>query len=112
MNMLRGILSYTSAFLMKETTVALKQPRLIVGLIVGPFLLLLLFGLGFTGKREPFEAVLVVPEGANVPTHPTTYRRFFHWALHLTGGARRDARRTRSSTSATGRRFPYCRATG
>jgi ABC-2 type transport system permease protein len=80
---LRRILIRTSAFLVKESVVALKQPRLILSLIVGPFLLLFLFGLGFTGDREPFETVLVLPDDAAVPTDVESYDDFFLWSLRL-----------------------------
>jgi ABC-2 type transport system permease protein len=56
---------------------------LVLSVIVGPFVLLLLFGLGFTGRREPFEVVLVVPDRPNVPTKTAVYRDFFLWSLRL-----------------------------
>jgi ABC-2 type transport system permease protein len=81
--MLRRIITRTSAFLVKESVVALGQPRLILSLVVGPFLLLFLFGLGFSGRREPFDVALVVPDRATVPTSVDVYRDFFLWSLRL-----------------------------
>ena len=43
------ILIRTSSFLRKEVFEVLRQPRLLLTLIVGPFLILLIFGLGFIG---------------------------------------------------------------
>ncbi|MGI8552209.1 MAG: ABC transporter permease [Dehalococcoidia bacterium] len=73
----------TAAFLVKELVVALGQPRLLLSVIVGPFLLLFLFGLGFTGQRDPFRIMLVVPKQQGVPTQTDFYRRFFFWQLKL-----------------------------
>jgi len=56
-----------SSFLIKEIVDVLQQPRLMVTLILGPFLILLLFGLGFTGAQRPVEAILVVPPDAELP---------------------------------------------
>jgi ABC-2 type transport system permease protein len=83
MSVLRSVLVRSSALLVKESVAALKQPRLLLSLIVGPFLLLLLFGLGFTGRREPFETVLVLPDAAAVPTDVESYRDYFLWSLDL-----------------------------
>jgi ABC-2 type transport system permease protein len=74
-----------SAFFRKELIVTLGQRRLIVSVIFGPFLLLALFGAGFTGRGQSYRTVLVVPARANVPTDVGFYRPFFLWSLSLTG---------------------------
>ncbi|MCZ7572303.1 MAG: ABC transporter permease [Ardenticatenaceae bacterium] len=56
-----------TAFLAKEVLDVMRQPRLVLVLILGPFLILLLFGLGFTGKQAPVPVILVIPEGAQLP---------------------------------------------
>src|SRR5690349_18155507 len=55
------------AFITKEVLDVLRQPRLILVLIAGPFLILLLFGLGFTGKQAPVNTILVIPDDAQLP---------------------------------------------
>jgi ABC-2 type transport system permease protein len=55
------------SFLVKEVLDVLQQPRLVITLIVGPFVILLVFGLGFVGKQGPVSAVVVVPSGAELP---------------------------------------------
>lgn len=55
------------AFLAKEVLDIMRQPRLVLVLILGPFLILLLFGLGFTGKQAPVPVILVIPEAAQLP---------------------------------------------
>ncbi len=72
-----------SAFFVKEAAVALGQRRLILSVIVGPFLLLLLFGVGFTGSRAPYKTILVVPDRPGIPTSVDAYRGFFLWSLRL-----------------------------
>lgn len=63
MTHLHGIL----AFLAEEILDVVRQPRLVFMLILGPFLILLIFGLGFTGQQAPVETVIVLPEGVEVP---------------------------------------------
>ncbi len=50
-----------SAFLGKEIFSILRQPRLILTLALGPFLILALFGLGFRNNGKPFRALFVAP---------------------------------------------------
>ncbi len=73
------------AFVEKELRVALGQRRLILALVVGPFLLLIFFGIGFTGSSRQMEAYLVVPDRPSIPTQLAFYNRYFHWSLTLSG---------------------------
>lgn len=50
------------SFLMKEINEVRRQPRLILSLILGPFLILLLFGAGYQTSRPNLRMILVVPE--------------------------------------------------
>jgi ABC-2 type transport system permease protein len=54
-----------SAFLGKEIREILRQPWLVVRLILGPFLILLLVGLGYSNQARVLRAMFVVP--ANEP---------------------------------------------
>jgi len=47
-------------FFAKEVLSVLRQPRLIMTLVIGPFLILLLFGLGFRSNPPEFRTVLVL----------------------------------------------------
>lgn len=49
------------AFLAKEVLDVVRQPRLLFILILGPFLILLLFGVGYTGRQEPVPMAIVAP---------------------------------------------------
>lgn len=55
------------AFITKEILDVMRQPRLILVLIAGPFLILLLFGIGFTGRQSAVTTILVIPENAELP---------------------------------------------
>lgn len=49
-----------SAFLGREIFAVLRQPMLILTLILGPFLILLLFGLGFRNEAQPMRTLFVI----------------------------------------------------
>jgi ABC-2 type transport system permease protein len=51
-----------SAFLRKEIANVLRQPRLIITLVLGPFLILLIFGLGFSGEAPKLRTLFVARE--------------------------------------------------
>ena len=49
------------AFFAKELAEIRRQPRLLLSLVLGPFLILLIFGLGFSGEQPKLQTLLVVP---------------------------------------------------
>jgi ABC-2 type transport system permease protein len=61
-----GRLVRTVAFLRKDFFEVLRQPRLLITLVLGPFLILLLFGIGYSPARPGLNAVLVVPPGSGL----------------------------------------------
>lgn len=48
-----------SSFFRKEVVEVLRQPKLVLTLILGPFLILLLFGLGYTNQQDPAKTIIV-----------------------------------------------------
>jgi ABC-2 type transport system permease protein len=59
---MRSIISpfvQTFAFFGKELAEVLRQPRLILSLILGPFLILLLFGIGYRNQPRPVRTLFV-----------------------------------------------------
>lgn len=50
------------AFLRKDLMEVLRQPRMVLMLIIGPFLILLAFGLGYDASRPALDAILVMDE--------------------------------------------------
>jgi ABC-2 type transport system permease protein len=47
----------------KELTQVRRRPGAFVSLVLGPFLVMALFGVGYTGVRSPLETVVVIPPG-------------------------------------------------
>lgn len=50
-----------SAFLRKELAETLRQPRLLLTLVLGPFLILLIFGIGYRNQARVLRTLFVVP---------------------------------------------------
>src|SRR5689334_10308955 len=50
------------SFFSKEVNEIRRQPKLILSLLLGPFLILLLFGIGYQGERPKLRTALVVPQ--------------------------------------------------
>lgn len=55
------------SFFFKEVNEILRQPRLVLSLIMGPFLVLLLFGLSYGGGVPEFRVAVVVPPNSLTP---------------------------------------------
>jgi ABC-2 type transport system permease protein len=77
MRSISGFFIRTSAFIQKELVEILRQTRLLLALVLGPFLILLLFGLGFRDEARVLRALFVVPPNepameAAVQEHATT----------------------------------------
>src|SRR4051794_31035668 len=58
-----------AAFARKEAVDVLHQPRLLLTLVAGPFVILLLFGLGYRDTPPPMRTLFVAPQGS-----PFTHR--------------------------------------
>ncbi len=61
--MIKGVVRIL-AFLGKEIAEIRRQPRLVLSLVMGPFLILLIFGLGYSGEQPKLKTILVVPPGS------------------------------------------------
>lgn len=59
--MLRSIIR-VSAYITKEISELIRQPRLLFGLILTPFLILFLVGIGFRDEAREFQTLFVVPQ--------------------------------------------------
>lgn len=58
-----GFFIRISAFISKELAMIFRQTRLLLALIIGPFLILLLFGLAFRDESQSLRTLYVIPEG-------------------------------------------------
>jgi ABC-2 type transport system permease protein len=61
------------AFVGKEITEVIRRPGAIVSLILGPFLIMAVFGMGYQGYRRPLQTIIVVPPESGLPTELETY---------------------------------------
>ncbi len=61
------------AFVGKELVEILRRPGAAGTLVLGPFLVVLLFGIGYQGYRAGLRAVFYVPATSGLPTYPAAY---------------------------------------
>lgn len=66
MGKIAGSIIRTSAFLRKEIFEILRQPKLILSLVLGPFLILLIFGIGYRNEPQDLRTLFVAPEGSGM----------------------------------------------
>ena len=71
------------AFVGKELVETVRRPGAIVSLVVGPFLIMAVFGLGFSGIRRPLETIVVVQPASGLPTTADDYQELAGPALHI-----------------------------
>jgi ABC-2 type transport system permease protein len=70
---LKSLIRVTS-FVGKELRELRRRPGVIATLVLGPLLVMLLFGIGYEGQRRPFTADIVLPPGSSMPTDPAFYQ--------------------------------------
>jgi ABC-2 type transport system permease protein len=66
MDRLGKSLIHIIGFIRKEIFEILRQPRLILSLVLGPFLILLVFGLGYRNEPRDLRTRFVAPEGSQL----------------------------------------------
>jgi ABC-2 type transport system permease protein len=71
------------AFIGKELVETVRRPGAIISLIVGPFLIMAVFGAGFTGYRRPLETIVVAPASSELPADAQSYQELAGPALHI-----------------------------
>ena len=63
------------AFIGKELIDVLRRPGALLSLVLGPFLILAVFGYGYHGLGDPLRAIVVVPPESGLPTDLATYQK-------------------------------------
>lgn len=80
----------------KELVEVVRRPGALLSLILGPFLIMAIFGIGYSGYRRPLATVIVVPEGSGLPTDVASYSELSGTGLEIvdvtTDPASADAR--------------------
>jgi len=62
------------AFIGKELIEVRRRPGAIISLILGPFLIMSVFGLGYNGYRRPLQTIIVIPPQSGLPSDLSRYR--------------------------------------
>jgi ABC-2 type transport system permease protein len=63
----------TSAFLRKEIVEIIRQPRLLLTLVLGPFLILFIFGIGYRNQPRSLRTLFVIPENSQMRSRVQDY---------------------------------------
>lgn len=72
------------AFVGKELIETIRRPGAILSLVLGPFLIMAVFGLGYSGVRRPVETVIVASASSKVvPTDVAMYQDLAGPAFHI-----------------------------
>jgi ABC-2 type transport system permease protein len=71
------------AFVGKEIIETLRRPGAILSLVLGPFLIMAVFGLGYSGVKRPLETVVVAPATSGLPSDVQTYQELAGGGLHI-----------------------------
>jgi ABC-2 type transport system permease protein len=64
------------ALIGKELVETFRRPGALASLIIGPFLILATFGLGYESVRDPFRTVVVIPPESGLPADMAAYEAF------------------------------------
>ena len=71
------------AFVGKELVETIRRPGALVSLVLGPFLIMAVFGAGFSGVRRPLETVIVIPDSSQLPRDAEQYQELAGAPLHI-----------------------------
>jgi ABC-type Na+ efflux pump permease subunit len=58
----------------KEIVEVMRRPGAVISLVLGPFLILAVFGFGYQGIKRDLAAIVVVDPGSKLPTDLATYQ--------------------------------------
>jgi ABC-2 type transport system permease protein len=83
---MRGLVTMVQRLLAivgKELIEVIRRPGALVSLVLGPFIIMALFGAGYGGFRRPLETIVVVPPGSSIPTDAASYQKLAGTGLHI-----------------------------
>jgi ABC-2 type transport system permease protein len=67
----------------KELISVVRRPGALLSLVLGPFLIMALFGIGYSGYRRPLDTVVVVPSSVGLSADAKTYQDVAGEGLHV-----------------------------
>ena len=74
-----------TSFIGKELREVVRRPGVLLSLVLGPFLIMLLFGIGYTGARTPFRTEIVLPPGSELPREQEFYEELAPGRIQVVG---------------------------
>ena len=83
MHALLAVVVRLLAFVGKELVETVRRPGAILSLILGPFLIMAVFGLGYNGVKRPLETIIVAPPSSTLPGDAATYQELAGGGLHI-----------------------------
>jgi ABC-2 type transport system permease protein len=75
----------TTSFVGKDVVEVIRRPGALFTLIFGPFLIMGLFGLGYSGQYRPLNTMLVLPANSNLPRDESFYQQYLGDSVNLVG---------------------------
>jgi len=73
----------TTSFIGKEVIEVVRRPGALLSLILGPFIIMGLFGIGYSGQYRPLNAILILPAGSSLPRTTDFYQEFTGQAVTI-----------------------------
>jgi len=73
------------AFVGRELVETVRRPGALLSLVLGPFLVMALFGLGYSGFKRPLQTILVIPPESGLPTELATYQQITAAGIEVVG---------------------------
>lgn len=83
MNSLAKAFTRISAVMLKELRELARRPGAIASLMLGPLVVVALFGLGYSGQRRAFDTVIVIPRDLGIPADVETFRQLGSGAINV-----------------------------
>jgi len=86
LDLLLGLLkswTRTTAFIGKDVIEVVRRPGALFSLVLGPFLIMGAFGLGYSGQYRPLNAVLVLPATSGLPRDASFYQQYVGESVHI-----------------------------
>lgn len=84
MSLVHGLVR-TAAFFAKELREVVRRPGVLFSVVLGPFLIMFLFGMGTTGFREPIATEIVIPDDIDLPRDPEYYASLVQGRIRVVG---------------------------
>src|SRR6476620_4933495 len=68
----------------KELVSIVRRPGALLSLVFGPFLIMAIFGAGYSGFRRPLDTIVVLPADAGLPMDAQSYQEIAGEGLRIT----------------------------